>query len=117
MKFKIIRQAFIKSLPVMAGYIVLSIGFGILLKKAGYGVIWSFCMSAFIYLVRVLPAAIIGMLVIYCLKDITLTAMPYGVPELIAAACTVLMQVWKRSSLLSILAGTAVYMILIQTIF
>ena len=95
MKFKIIRQAFIKSLPVMAGYIVLSIGFGILLKKAGYG----------------------GMLVIYCLKDITLTAMPYGIPELIAAACTVLMQVWKRSSLLSILAGTAVYMILIQTIF
>jgi branched-subunit amino acid transport protein AzlD len=117
MKFKIIRQAFIKSLPVMAGYIVLSIGFGILLKKAGYGVIWSFCMSAFIYLGRVLPAAIIGMLVIYCLKDITLTAMPYGIPELIAAACTVLMQVWKRSSLLSILAGTAVYMILIQTIF
>ncbi len=70
-----------------------------------------------IYLGRVLPAAIIGMLVIYCLKDITLTAMPYGIPELIAAACTVLMQVWKRSSLLSILAGTAVYMILIQTIF
>ncbi len=49
MKSKIIRQAFIKSLPVMAGYIVLGIGFGILLKKAGYGVIWSFCMSAFIY--------------------------------------------------------------------
>ena len=45
----IIKQAFKKSLPVMAGYIVLGIGFGILLKKAGYGLFWAFLMSFTIY--------------------------------------------------------------------
>lgn len=44
-----IKYAFIKSLPVMAGYIVLGIGFGILLKEAGYGLFWSFLMSLTIY--------------------------------------------------------------------
>lgn len=46
---KLIKVAFLKSLPVMAGYIVLGIGFGILLKKAGYGLFWSFLMSFTIY--------------------------------------------------------------------
>lgn len=46
---QVIKNAFIKSLPVMAGYIVLGIGFGILLKKAGYGLFWSFLMSLTIY--------------------------------------------------------------------
>ena len=49
MKASIVRKAFIKSLPVMAGYIVLGIGFGILLRNAGYGTAWSFAMSLFIY--------------------------------------------------------------------
>lgn len=49
MRQKIIKQAFIKSVPVMAGYVVLGIGFGILLRGAGYGVLWAFAMSAFIY--------------------------------------------------------------------
>ena len=49
MKTSIVRKAFIKSLPVMAGYIVLGIGFGILLRNAGYGAVWSFAMSLFIY--------------------------------------------------------------------
>lgn len=69
------------------------------------------------YLGKVLPSAIIGMLVIYCLKDVRLTNHPYGLPELIAAACVVGLQVWKRNSLLSILAGTVAYMILIQIVF
>ena len=45
----IARKAFMKSLPVMAGYVVLGIGFGILLRNAGYGVLWSFAMAAVIY--------------------------------------------------------------------
>ena len=69
------------------------------------------------YLGKVLPPAIIGMLVIYCLKDITPLARPFGLPELIATACVVGAQVWKRNSLLSILAGTALYMALIQLVF
>ena len=44
-----IRQAFFKSVPVLAGYIVLGIGFGILIRKAGYGVLWAASMSLFIY--------------------------------------------------------------------
>jgi len=69
------------------------------------------------YLGRVLPPAIIGMLVVYCLKDTTLTASPFGIPELIAACCVVGLQVWKRNSLISILAGTGIYMVLIQLVF
>ena len=46
---KVVRKAFVKSLPVMAGYIVLGIGFGILLQKNGYGVLWALAMSLFIF--------------------------------------------------------------------
>ena len=68
------------------------------------------------YLGKVLPAAIMGMLVVYCLKDVNITAAPYGLPELLAVGCVVGMQVWKRNSILSILAGTAVYMLLLRLI-
>ena len=64
-----------------------------------------------------LPAAIIGMLVIYCLKDVDVLRSPYGLPELMAGAATVGIHVWKRNSLVSILSGTIVYMILIQLVF
>ena len=69
------------------------------------------------YLGDVLPSAIIGMLVIYCLKDTVVTSAPYGLPELIAALCVVGLQVWRRNSLVSILSGTAVYMLLVQLVF
>ena len=45
----IVKQAFIKTVPVMAGYVVRGAGFGILLRNAGYGVLWAFAMSLFIY--------------------------------------------------------------------
>ncbi len=70
-----------------------------------------------LYLGRVLPQAIIGMLVIYCLREIQPGQAPYGLPELIAAVCVILLQIWKRRSLLSILGGTAIYMILVQAVF
>ena len=69
------------------------------------------------YLGKVLPPAMIGLLVVYCLKDITLTSHPFGIPELIAAACVVGVQVWKRNSLVSILTGTVIYMVLVQGVF
>ena len=72
--------------------------------------------SFVVYLGKVLPPAIIGMLVIYCLKDVSLAKAPFGMPELIAGAGVVLLQLWKRNSLISILAGTAVYMLLIRLI-
>ena len=68
------------------------------------------------YLGKVLPAAIIGMLVIYCLKDVSFRSAPFGISELLAAASVVGIQALKRNSLISILSGTAVYMILIRII-
>ncbi len=70
-----------------------------------------------LYLGRVLPPAIIGMLVIYCLKDITLSAHPFGLPELLSVICVAGVQVWKRNSLISILTGTVLYMVFVQVVF
>lgn len=69
------------------------------------------------YLGKVLPPAIIGMLVIYCLKDVAPAVHPFGIPELLAGACVIGIQVRKRNSLISILAGTVIYMVLVQMIF
>ena len=69
------------------------------------------------YLGEVLPAAIIGMLVVYCLRDTAVTRPPFGASELIAGLAVVGLQAWRRSSLLSILGGTAIYMVLVQTVF
>ncbi len=69
------------------------------------------------YLGKVLPPAIIGMRVVYCLRSTAILAFPFGIPELIAVLAVVLLQIWKHRSLLSILAGTAVYMLLVQLVF
>ncbi|HCH28793.1 MAG TPA: branched-chain amino acid transporter AzlD [Ruminococcaceae bacterium] len=69
------------------------------------------------YLGDVLPPAIIGMLVIYCLKDIDFRVKYFGIPELIAVAVVIALQVWKRNPLISILSGTVAYMLLIQLVF
>ena len=69
------------------------------------------------YLGKVLPFAIMGMLVVYCLRHISFSAMPFGLPELLACAAVVLVHVRKRNTLLSILSGTALYMALVQLIF
>ena len=70
-----------------------------------------------LYLGKVLPPAIIGMLVVYCLKDVSFAAAPFGAPELIAGVCVVCLQVWRRNSLISILGGTLIYMLLVQCVF
>ncbi|MCR5595561.1 MAG: AzlD domain-containing protein [Lachnospiraceae bacterium] len=69
------------------------------------------------YLGQVLPSAIIGMLVVYCLKDTNIMIHPFGLPELIAVICVVTLQVFKRNSLISILGGTVIYMLLVQMVF
>ena len=69
------------------------------------------------YLGRYLPYAIMAMLVVYCLKGVSVVAYPFGCPELIAVVVVVLLHIWKRNTLISIAGGTAVYMILIQLVF
>jgi len=69
------------------------------------------------YLGKVLPCAIMGMLVVYCLKDVTFLTAPFGLPELISIGIIVLLHIWKRNSLLSIGMGTVCYMLLVQLVF
>lgn len=69
------------------------------------------------YLGKVLPFAIMGMLVVYCLKDVSFTAAPFGIPEIVGCAAVTLLHIWKRNTLLSIGAGTLCYMLLVQFVF
>jgi len=69
------------------------------------------------YLGQVLPYAIMGMLVVYCLRNTSFVQSPHGIPEIISCAVVVLLHVWKRNNLLSILCGTVCYMLLVQLVF
>ena len=69
------------------------------------------------YLGAVLPAAVFGLLVVYCLKNVSLFAGSHGIPELISIAAVVGLHVWKRQMLLSIAGGTLCYMLLVQLVF
>ena len=70
-----------------------------------------------VYLGKVLPYAMMGMLVVFCFKGVKVTQFPYGLPELIAGAITVVLHVWRRNTLISILCGTVSYMLLVQLVF
>lgn len=69
------------------------------------------------YLGKALPGAALGMLVIYCFKDVDVLSGSHGIPELIALAAVVGLHLWKRNMLLSIAAGTVVYMLLMAFVF
>lgn len=69
------------------------------------------------YLGNVLPSAMFGLLVVYCLKNVSLFAPSYGIPELIALAVVVALHLWRRQMLLSIAGGTVCYMLLVQLVF
>jgi branched-subunit amino acid transport protein AzlD len=70
-----------------------------------------------IYLGNTLPYATIGLLVVYCLRGVSFTASPYGLPEVLSIAVIAVLHIWKGNSLLGIGGGTALYMVLIQTFF
>lgn len=69
------------------------------------------------YFGKVLPFAIMGMLVVFCLKNVSLTAYPHGIPELLGVLTVAGLHIWKRNTLLSIVAGTVVYILLVNFIF
>ena len=69
------------------------------------------------YLGKALPAAIFGMLVVYCLKNVSILTGSHGIPELISIVLVVALHLWKRQMLLSIAGGTVCYMLLIQFVF
>ena len=69
-----------------------------------------------LYLGKVLPYAIMGMLVVYCLRSIPTGSFTAGAAQLFACAVVVVLHLWKRNTLLSIIGGTAVYMVLVQVV-
>ena len=69
------------------------------------------------YLGKVLPFAIMGMLVVYCMKDVSFLTAPFGIPEAIGCLIVAVLHIWKRNTLLSIAAGTVSYMLMVQFIF
>jgi branched-subunit amino acid transport protein AzlD len=69
------------------------------------------------YLGKVLPAAVFGLLVVYCLKNVSVFTGSHGIPELLAVILVVVLHLWKRQMLLSIAGGTVCYMLLVQFIF
>lgn len=87
--------------------------------------IWGFQLPEFrkntpkvvLYLGEVLPYAIMGMLVVYCLKNVSLFRGSHGIPEAISVALVVLLHKWKHNTLFSIAAGTVCYMLLVQMVF
>ncbi len=68
------------------------------------------------YLGKVLPCAAIGLLVVYCFKDAASSG-TYGIPEILSMLLIIVLHKWKKNSLLSIGGGTALYMLLVQTVF
>ncbi len=69
------------------------------------------------YLSRVLPYSAIGLLVVYDLKDISFKSMAHWLPEIISIALIIVLHYWKENTLLSIGAGTVLYMVLVQFVF
>ena len=69
------------------------------------------------YLGKALPGAVFGLLVVYCLKNVSLLSGSHGLPELIAILAVAGLHLWKRQMLLSIAGGTICYMLLVQLVF
>ena len=70
-----------------------------------------------VYLGRIIPYAAMGMLIIYSLKEVSISEAPYGIPEVLSVAAVAISYVWKRSTIFSVLAGTILYMVLVQMVF
>lgn len=69
------------------------------------------------YLGRALPSAVFGLLVVYCLKNVSVFEGSRGIPEMIAIVFVVILHLWKRQMLISIAGGTVCYMLLVQLVF
>ncbi len=69
------------------------------------------------YLGKVLPSAVFGLLVVYCLKGVSVLTGNHGIPELISIVFVVVLHLWKRQMLISIAGGTFCYMLLVQLVF
>ena len=103
---------------VHAGYIVMISGaVTIMLRVLPFVAFGKRRPDFIMYLGRVLPPAVMAMLAVYCLRGTDVFSVSHGIPEASACILVVLLHVWKRNTLLSITAGTAAYMLMVQMIF
>ena len=103
---------------VHAGYIVMISGaVTILLRVLPFVAFGRRRPEFVVYLGRVLPPAVMAMLVVYCLKGVNILSSSHGIPEALACIAVVILHVWKRNTLLSITAGTVLYMVMVQFVF
>ena len=70
-----------------------------------------------LYLGRVVPYTAMGLLIVYCLRDVPVFEAPHGLPELLALAVVSVTYIWKRNTIFSVVIGTALYMFLVQSVF
>ncbi len=70
-----------------------------------------------LYIGKVISPAIICILIFYCSRNVSLLHFPYGIPELIAITVCIIIHLWKRNALLSIISSTVIYMFLLQKVF
>ena len=102
---------------VHAGYILLISGAVTILLRVLPFIFFGRTQPPFIvYLGRVLPPAVMAMLAVYCLRSVNLFSGTHGLPEGCACLLVIVLQVWKRNTLLSIVAGTVLYMFMVQAI-
>lgn len=139
----VFRAAFPHTVPIMTGYLVLSLAYGVLMRSKGYGAPWSLCIillvAAATILTRflpfilfpqgkkhpriidqlspLLPPAMMGLLLVYSLRNVSFASAGQWLPECIAIAVTAGLHLWRRNSLLSIAGGTITYMLLVQVVF
>ena len=103
---------------VHAGYIVLAAGaVTMFLRFLPFVAFGKKSPEFVVYLGRVLPPAVMAMLAVYCLRNVSPLTGSHGLPEGIACLVVIVLHVWRRNTLLSIIAGTGVYMFLVQAIF
>ena len=103
---------------IHAGYIILISGTATSLLRFLPFIAFSKKTPEFIlYLGRVLPYAVMMMLAVYCLRGVNFFSNTHGIPEIIACIVVTALHVWRRNTLLSIIAGTGLYMFLVQAVF
>lgn len=106
------KGAAIAAIAVMAAVTFLTRALPFLLFERG-----SRAPRVVLYLGRYLPPAVIAMLIVYCLRDVSFASASGWAPALIASAAVVALHLWKKNNLLSILGGTVLYMVLVQAVF
>ena len=70
-----------------------------------------------VYLGKVVPYTAMGLLIVYCLRDVSFVSSPHGLPEILSLALVSGTYLWKKNSILSVVIGTVVYMLLVQLVF